>query len=219
LRIDWADACSLACNGERYFLLVVDKDTEYLANFNTKSRHNPVDLLRAYINTTGKRPRYLRYNRLCAQEELFNHVITRSQSQAAERAKQNDLILSSTPQQADDKHSSRKGAKPALASKPISAAKDCIVIPMSEMLELSLTHAFVTHKYPVTLPVHFNPAGMPTPKGDTIVIAVKAQKQTREKKGHSMGGFSFASFTRRQADSTISKKPRTEEWTCTRGRF
>jgi hypothetical protein len=160
---------------------VVDKDTEYLANFNTKSRRNPVDLLRAYINTTGKRPRYLRYNRLCAQEELFNHVITRSQSQAAERAKQNDLILSSTPQQADDKHSSRKGAKPALASKPISAAKDCIVIPMSEMLELSLTHAFVTHKYPVTLPVHFNPAGMPTPKGDTIVIAVKAQKQTREK--------------------------------------
>ena len=60
LRIDWADACSLGRNGERYFLLVVDKDTEYLANFNTKSRHNPVDLLRAYVNTTGKRPRYLR---------------------------------------------------------------------------------------------------------------------------------------------------------------
>ena len=39
---------------------MVDKDTEYLANFNTKSRHNPVDLLRAYVNTTGKRPRYLR---------------------------------------------------------------------------------------------------------------------------------------------------------------
>jgi hypothetical protein len=58
LRIDWADACSLGRNGERYFLLVVDKDTEYLANFNTKSRHNPVDLLRAYVTTTGKRPRY-----------------------------------------------------------------------------------------------------------------------------------------------------------------
>ncbi len=41
------------------------------------------------------------------------------------------------------------------ASKPISAAKDCIDIPMSEMLELSLTHAFVTHKYPVTLSVHY----------------------------------------------------------------
>jgi hypothetical protein len=60
LRIDWADACSPGRNGERYFLLIVDKDTEYLANFNTKSRHNPVDLLRAYVNTTGKRPRYLR---------------------------------------------------------------------------------------------------------------------------------------------------------------
>jgi hypothetical protein len=56
LRIDWADACSLGRNGERYFLLIVDKDTEYLANFNTKSRHNPVDLLRAYVSTTGKRP-------------------------------------------------------------------------------------------------------------------------------------------------------------------
>ena len=45
LRIDWADACSVVCNGQHYFLLVVDKDTQYLANFNTKIRHNPVDLL------------------------------------------------------------------------------------------------------------------------------------------------------------------------------
>ena len=78
LRIDWADACSLGCQGERYFLLIVDKDTEYLVNFNTagpnengrkanppktkdtKTRQNPVDLLRSYINTTGKKPRYLR---------------------------------------------------------------------------------------------------------------------------------------------------------------
>ena len=87
-------------------------------------------------------------------------VITRSQSQAAER--ENDLILSATPQQADAKHSSRKGAKPDLASKPISAAKDCIDIPMSDMPELLLAHAFVTHKFPVTLLVHYNPAGMPT---------------------------------------------------------
>ena len=77
-------------------------------------------------------------------DQLQTHVITRSQSQAAERAKQNDLILFATPQQAEAIHSSRKGAKPALASKPISAAKDCIDIPMSEMPELSLAHAFVT---------------------------------------------------------------------------
>ena len=52
---------------------------------------------------------------------------------------------------------------------------------MSEMQELSLAHAFVTHKFPVTLPSHYNPAGMPTPKGDMVVVAVKAQKQTRDK--------------------------------------
>jgi hypothetical protein len=49
LRIDWADACSLGRHGERYFLLVIDKGTEYLANFNTKTRQRPVALLQAYI--------------------------------------------------------------------------------------------------------------------------------------------------------------------------
>jgi hypothetical protein len=52
---------------------------------------------------------------------------------------------------------------------------------MSEMQELSLAHAFVTHRIPVTLPVHYNPAGMPTPMGEMVVVAVKAQKQTRDK--------------------------------------
>jgi hypothetical protein len=99
----------------------------------------------------------------------------------AERAKQNDLIPSVTPQQAEAKHSSKKGAKAVLASKPLSAAKDCLDISMPEMQELSLAHAFVTHKFPVTLPAHYNPAGMPTPKGDMVVVAVKAQKQTRDK--------------------------------------
>ncbi len=87
LRIDWADACSLGHNGERhYFLLVVDKDTEYLPNFNTKSRHNPVDLLRAYVNTTGKRARYLRVDgakeflsddmvEYCVQNHIFLQTV------------------------------------------------------------------------------------------------------------------------------------------------
>ena len=52
---------------------------------------------------------------------------------------------------------------------------------MSEMQELSLAHAFVIHKLQVTLPAHYNPAGMPTPKGEMVVVAVKAQKQTRDK--------------------------------------
>jgi hypothetical protein len=115
-------------------------------------------------------------------DQLQTHVITRSQSQVAERAKQNDLIPSVTPQQADTKHFSKTGAKSVLASKPLSAAKDCLDIPMSQIQELSLAHAFVTHKFPVTLPAHYNPdTGMPTPKGNMVVVAVKTQKQTRDK--------------------------------------
>jgi len=34
LRMDWADAASLGWDGERYFLLIIDKTTEYLATFN-----------------------------------------------------------------------------------------------------------------------------------------------------------------------------------------
>ena len=52
------------------------------------------------------------------------------------------------------------------------------------MQELSLSHTFVTHKLLVTLPAHYNPAGMPTPKGEKVVVAVSAsgaQKQTRDK--------------------------------------
>jgi hypothetical protein len=58
---------------------------------------------------------------------------------------------------------------------------DDLDIPMSEMHELSLARAFVAHKFAVTLPAHYNPAGMPPPKGDMVVVAVKAQKQTSEK--------------------------------------
>ena len=60
LRMDWADAASLGWDGERYFLLIIDKTTEYLATFNTTSRHSPLHLLMAFINTTGRKPKYLR---------------------------------------------------------------------------------------------------------------------------------------------------------------
>jgi hypothetical protein len=74
LRIDWTDACSLGRHGERYFFLVVDKQTEYLANFNSKTRQNLVDLLRAYITTTGKTPRYLRVDG--AKEFVSDEMVT-----------------------------------------------------------------------------------------------------------------------------------------------
>ena len=60
LHADWADAASLGWNGERYFLLIVDKETEYLANFNTKARTSPVQLVKEFITATGRSPRYLR---------------------------------------------------------------------------------------------------------------------------------------------------------------
>ena len=82
LRIDWADACSLGRNGERHSLLVIDEGTEYLANFNTKTRQSPVALLQAYITATVKAPRFLRVDgakefvsdemmTLCSSEKLF----------------------------------------------------------------------------------------------------------------------------------------------------
>jgi hypothetical protein len=74
LRIDWADACSLGRNGERYFLLVIDKGTEYLANFNTKTRQSPVALLKAYITATGKAPRFLRVDG--AKEFVSDEMVT-----------------------------------------------------------------------------------------------------------------------------------------------
>ena len=60
LRMDWADAASLGWDGERYFLLIIDKTTEYLATFNATSRHSPLDLLKAFITSTGRKTKYLR---------------------------------------------------------------------------------------------------------------------------------------------------------------
>jgi hypothetical protein len=85
------------------------------------------------------------------EDALQSHVITRSQSQAVERAKQNAFVTSVTPQPAAAKRPSKKGAKAVLVSKPLSAAKDYLDITMSEIQELSLAHAFVTHKFQVTL--------------------------------------------------------------------
>ncbi len=52
LRIDWADAVSLGHDGEQYFLVIVDKGTEHVVTYNTKTRSDPVDLLADYITIT-----------------------------------------------------------------------------------------------------------------------------------------------------------------------
>ena len=64
LRMDWADACSLGRlpSLNRYFLMILDKDTKYWATYPSKTRGTgtPVELLKQYITTTGRTPRYLR---------------------------------------------------------------------------------------------------------------------------------------------------------------
>jgi len=67
LRMDLADACSLGRTSSlnRYFLLILDKGTEYRATYPRKTRGTgtPVELLKQYIATTDRTPRYLRiYN-------------------------------------------------------------------------------------------------------------------------------------------------------------
>ena len=52
LRIDWADAASLGHDCEQYFLVIVDKGTEHVVTYNTKTRSDPVDLLANYIIIT-----------------------------------------------------------------------------------------------------------------------------------------------------------------------
>ena len=60
--MDYTDACHIGRSGNRYFLLFVDKTTEYVQNYNTKTRSNPTPLalLKSFIAFTGKVPRYLR---------------------------------------------------------------------------------------------------------------------------------------------------------------
>jgi hypothetical protein len=60
LRIDWADAASLGFDGEQYFLIIVDKGTEHVVTYNTKTRSDPVDLLADYITITKRVPKVLR---------------------------------------------------------------------------------------------------------------------------------------------------------------
>jgi len=64
IRMDSADACSLGRlpSLNRYFLLILDKGTEYWATYPLKTRGTgtPVELPKQYITTTGRTPRYLR---------------------------------------------------------------------------------------------------------------------------------------------------------------
>jgi len=68
LRMDWGDACSLGClpDLDQYFLLVMDKGTEYFVSFPTKTRASPLALLKQFVTLTGRKICYLRID--CAKK-------------------------------------------------------------------------------------------------------------------------------------------------------
>jgi len=60
--MDWGDACSLGYLPDlnRYFLLVMDKGTQYFVSFPTKTRASPLALLKQFVTLTCRKIRYLR---------------------------------------------------------------------------------------------------------------------------------------------------------------
>jgi len=89
-------------------------------------------------------------------DQLKTQVITRSQSQAAEHAQQNELILfqrfavqvqETTLVPPACCRVADGGTKVVSAPKQQNAETSYLDTPLSEMQELALAHAFVTHKF------------------------------------------------------------------------
>jgi hypothetical protein len=57
--VDFADSCQIGRSGDRWFLFMVDKTTEYVSLYNTKTRSNPLVLLKEYLTFIGRKIRYL----------------------------------------------------------------------------------------------------------------------------------------------------------------
>ena len=60
VRIDFADAISMGYNRENYYLLAVDKESDFLYSIPSVERANAYLLLKEYLNATGFRPLRLR---------------------------------------------------------------------------------------------------------------------------------------------------------------
>ena len=52
VRVDFVDTCQIDRSGNRWFLLFVDKKTEYVSIYNTKTRSNPLALLKEFLTFT-----------------------------------------------------------------------------------------------------------------------------------------------------------------------
>ena len=115
-------------------------------------------------------------------EELGHHAVTRSQSQAMERAVHTPFIappIDSTPP-----------PQATVLVPDIVPQPEFVVTPkhtkrpdptLRETPELELAREFVRLSYPVTLPAFYSPPDLPTPKGKMVVVAVRAQKQSSSK--------------------------------------
>ena len=51
---DFTDACQIGHSVNRWFLIFVDKTTEYASIHNTKTRSNSLALLKKYLTFTGE---------------------------------------------------------------------------------------------------------------------------------------------------------------------
>ena len=60
VRIDYADAISMGYNREQYYLLTVDKESDFLWALPTAARSNALQLLKEYIHVTGIKPARIR---------------------------------------------------------------------------------------------------------------------------------------------------------------
>ena len=79
LRMDWGDACSLGCLPDlnRYFLLVIDKGTEYFVSFPTKTCASFLALPKQFVTLTGRKICYLRIDSAKKISIWWNHKTLR----------------------------------------------------------------------------------------------------------------------------------------------
>ena len=113
-------------------------------------------------------------------EELGHHAVTRSHSQAMERATHTPFIVPPI---------SPLGPLPqtTVLEPDIVCRSEPMVIPkrpaptLRETPELELAREFVRLSYPVTLPQFYSPPDLPIPKGKMVVVVIRAQKQSSSK--------------------------------------
>jgi hypothetical protein len=71
VRTDFTDPCQIDRSDNRWFLLFVDKSIEYVSKYNTKTRSNPLRLLKEFLDFTGRKIQYLRMDNKAHYQAFF----------------------------------------------------------------------------------------------------------------------------------------------------